>query len=54
MRLKLACFITNLYFLTTLKYVPEDFTTNDLKVISVSRDRNVPVLQLEQSLQGEI
>ena len=44
MRLKFACFISNLYFLKTLKYVHEDFTTNDLKVISVSRDRNVPVL----------
>ena len=30
--------------LFSLKYVHEDFRTNDLKVISVSGDRNVPVL----------
>lgn len=54
MRPKFPCLISNLYFLKTLKYVHEDFRTNDLKVIPVSGDRNVPVLQLEQSLQGEI
>lgn len=44
MRPKFPCLISNLYFLKTLKYVHEDFRTNDLKVISVSGDRNVPVL----------
>lgn len=41
---KFTCLISNLHFLKTLKYVHEDFRTNDLKVISVSGDRNVPVL----------